>query len=119
MQSVPKGDTGQLDPLFKRHYSPLFDFFCRMTGSRTLSEDLVQEVFFRILKYRETYRPGARFITWMYQIARNVRIDHFKSSRVASKFHLRKRPVLQRAEPVRWSMRWTCGSARNSFVRRC
>ena len=48
-----------------------------MTGNRTVSEDLVQDVFFRILKYRNTYR-GGQFITWMYHIARNTRADYFK-----------------------------------------
>jgi RNA polymerase sigma-70 factor (ECF subfamily) len=79
MLSVRKGETRQLGILFKRHSAALFDFFCRMTGNRAASEDLVQDVFFRILKYRTTYRSEARFTTWMYQIARNVRFDHLKS----------------------------------------
>ena len=45
---------------------------------RALSEDLVQEVFLRILKYRQSYRPGTPFRAWVYQIARNTRIDHFR-----------------------------------------
>src|SRR6266849_11075808 len=41
-------------------------------------EDLVQEVVLRILKYRQSYRPGTPFRAWIYQIARNARIDHFR-----------------------------------------
>jgi RNA polymerase sigma factor (sigma-70 family) len=79
MLAVCNGDIQQLEVLFKRHVSPLFDFFYRMTGNRSLSEDLAQEVFLRLLKYRTTFRSGNRFTTWLYQIARNVRIDHFNN----------------------------------------
>jgi RNA polymerase sigma-70 factor (ECF subfamily) len=55
-----------------------------MTQDRTVSEDLVQEVFLRILRYRQTYRPGTAFRTWMYQIARNTRIDQIRKVRPES-----------------------------------
>jgi len=55
-----------------------------MTQDRTVSEDLVQEVFLRILRYRQTYRPGTTFRTWMYQIARNTRIDQVRKVRPES-----------------------------------
>ena len=59
-----------------RHQRPLFHFFLHLTASRPASEDLVQEVFFRILKYRHTYQPEMSFRAWMFQIARNVHLDH-------------------------------------------
>jgi RNA polymerase sigma-70 factor (ECF subfamily) len=46
-----------------------------MTGDRALAEDLVQEVFLRVLRFRHTYRPGSQFRTWIYEIARNVAYD--------------------------------------------
>jgi RNA polymerase sigma-70 factor (ECF subfamily) len=52
-----------------------------MTGNRVASEDLVQDVFIRMLKYRDTYRGDSRFTTWMYTIARNVRATFFKKHR--------------------------------------
>jgi RNA polymerase sigma-70 factor (ECF subfamily) len=75
MLEVSNGDVGQLGVLFDRHHRQLFGFFVRMTGSPAVSEDLVQDVFLRILKYRKTFRPDSQFSTWMYQIARNARID--------------------------------------------
>ena len=78
MLAVRNGDVAKLGILFDRHHRPLFDFFARMTGSRTAAEDLVQDVFFRILKYRETFRNESRFKAWMFHIARNARLDHFK-----------------------------------------
>jgi RNA polymerase sigma factor (sigma-70 family) len=78
MLAVRNGDVGKLGILFERYHRGLFDFFSRLTGNRTLSEDLVQDVFFRILKYRNTYRDESHFTTWMYHIARNVRFDQSK-----------------------------------------
>src|SRR5262249_20658657 len=75
----------QLEPLFSRYREALYDFFSRLTGNRVASEDLVQEVFVRILKYRESYRETNRFVTWMYQIGRNARADYLRKHRVVTK----------------------------------
>src|SRR5262245_58615955 len=78
MLAVRDGDVGKLGVLFDRHHRSLCDFFVRMTGSRSLADDLVQDVFFRILKYRDTFRDESRFKAWMFRIARNARFDHYK-----------------------------------------
>src|SRR5205823_11720081 len=78
MLLVRGGDVARLGVLFDRHHRALFDFFARMTGSRTAAEDLVQDVFFRMLKYRDTFRVESRFKAWMFRIARNAGFDHFK-----------------------------------------
>ena len=67
--------------LFDRYEKPLLNFYAKLTGNRTLSEDLVQEVFLRLLKYRQSYEPGTPFRAWIYTIARNARIDHFRKQR--------------------------------------
>src|SRR5579872_1019865 len=81
MLLVRAGRVEMLDVLFNRYQGPLFNFFCKMTGDRGSSEDLVQDVFMRILKYRATFRPGSSFRTWMYQIARNARLDRWRKQR--------------------------------------
>lgn len=86
MLQVRDGDLGKLGILFERHHRMLYNFFIRLTGNRDLSEDLVQDVFFKILKYRHTYRGKIQFTMWMFQIARNARIDYFSK---------RKREVLR------------------------
>lgn len=75
-----------LGVLFDRYQRPLFNFYCRLTGDRTASEDLVQDVFFRILKYRQTYRPGTPFRAWLYQIARNAWKDYHRKHPQAVEF---------------------------------
>jgi RNA polymerase sigma-70 factor (ECF subfamily) len=52
-----------------------------LTRDRSLSEDLVQETFMRILKYKDSYRNEAKFSTWMYQIARHLHLDHLRQLR--------------------------------------
>jgi RNA polymerase sigma factor (sigma-70 family) len=78
MLAVRDGEVARLGDLFERHHERLFAFVYRMTGDRALAEDLVQEVFVRLLKYRHTYRGENSFTTWMFQIARNARVDHFR-----------------------------------------
>ena len=86
MLAVRRGDVAMLGVLFDRHHKALFDFFARMTGNRTAAEDLVQDVFFRILKYRETFRDDSRFKAWMFHIARNARADYYKTHQVETSF---------------------------------
>ncbi|MGH9473732.1 MAG: RNA polymerase sigma factor [Terriglobales bacterium] len=75
MAQVQSGQALALSTLFERHQGALLNYFLRLGTTRALAEDFVQDVFVRILKYRASYRPGSRFATWMYYIARNVRLD--------------------------------------------
>lgn len=80
MLKVKDGDLDKLGLLFERYNRRLFGFFYRLTHRRDISEDLVQGVFERILKYRHTYRDNGAFSTWIYQIARNLHADHYRES---------------------------------------
>jgi RNA polymerase sigma factor (sigma-70 family) len=83
---VRNGAGETLGVLFDRYHAALFSFYCKLTGDRALSDDLVQEVFLRILRYRASYQPGTPFRAWIYQIARNARIDHFRKARPQAAF---------------------------------
>jgi RNA polymerase sigma factor (sigma-70 family) len=80
MLQVRQGASEMLGVLFDRYQTPLYNFYAKLTGDRTVSEDLVQEVFLRILRYRQSYRPGTSFRAWIYQIARNARLDHVRKN---------------------------------------
>ena len=82
MNKVKNGDLDKLGLLFERYKKPLYGFFYGMHKDRDLSEDLVQNVFVRILKYRTVFRGDGEFRTWMFHIARNVSHDHFRKKRV-------------------------------------
>ena len=99
MRAVRSGDCGQLGRLFERYHLPLFDFLYRTTGDRTAAEDLVQDVFVRILKYRHTFRDDSSFETWVFRIARNARADHFRRRNTAQTVELGEDAELPAAAP--------------------
>ncbi len=78
MLQVRDGDVDKLGLLFDRYHVVLYNFFVRMSKCKTTSEDLVQEVFLRMLKYRRTYRGDGKFTSWMFHIARNTQIDFYR-----------------------------------------
>ncbi len=81
MEAVKRGDLQQVTLLFERHHKRIFNFLARMTVDRELAEDLTQNVFLRLIKYRTSYKEGLRFQSWMYQMARNVFSDHYQTSK--------------------------------------
>jgi RNA polymerase sigma factor (sigma-70 family) len=85
MEKVRDGDLDKLSLLFQRYKRPLYGFFYGMNRDQELSEDLVQNTFFRILKYRHLFRGEGDFKTWMFHIARNVSHDHFRKNKIKYK----------------------------------
>jgi RNA polymerase sigma-70 factor (ECF subfamily) len=74
-----KGDEQAFEALYWRHQSGIFNFICHFIGgSRSHAEELLQDVFLKVVKSRKRYTPTAKFTTWLYQIARNSCIDHFR-----------------------------------------
>lgn len=82
MIAVKKGDIDSMAPLFENYQVRLYNFFIRLTYNRDLSQDLTQNVFYRIIKYRHTYNPEFKFRTWMYQMARNILADHYEKNKI-------------------------------------
>jgi RNA polymerase sigma-70 factor (ECF subfamily) len=78
MIAVRAGEIRRLGDLFERYHKPLYGFFVRLTNQPSVGEDLVQIVFYRILKYRHTYRDEGKFSAWIYHLARKVAADHFR-----------------------------------------
>ncbi len=79
MGRVRDGDVALLGELFERHHQRLFHFFLRLARSRQAAEDLVQEVFVRMLKYRHTFRSESEFVPWMFTLARNAATDLYRA----------------------------------------
>ena len=84
MLKVKAGDLEKLGLLFERYNRILLAFFYRMNFDQEVSEDLVQNVFMRIIKYRQTFHGRGEFKTWMFHIARNVNKDQFRKKRIVS-----------------------------------
>jgi RNA polymerase sigma factor (sigma-70 family) len=82
MAKVRDGDPEKLGLLYERYKRPLLGFFIGMVRDKELGEDLVQNTFVRILKYKHLFRGDGDFRTWMFHIARNVKNDHFRKNKV-------------------------------------
>ncbi len=78
MMQVKIGELEKLGPLFERYHRRLFTFFYRLTSRSDDSADLVQDVFERILKYRNTYTGNGSFATWIFRIAKNLHNDYYR-----------------------------------------
>ena len=96
MRRVRDGEVGRLGLLFERHHRRLYNFFLRSTGDRGASEDLVQEVFVRMLKYGRTFRDEGEFLPWMYTLARNAAADGYRRS---ARHPTAPEPAVERASP--------------------
>jgi RNA polymerase sigma-70 factor (ECF subfamily) len=81
MEAVKHGDLQQASLLFDRYNKRLFNYLVRMTLDRDLAEDLTQNVFVRMIRYRTSYREGLKFQSWIYQVARNVFSDHYQANK--------------------------------------
>jgi RNA polymerase sigma factor (sigma-70 family) len=82
MAKVRDGDPEKLGLLYERYKRPLLGFFVGMVRDKELGEDLVQNTFMRILKYKHLFRGDGDFRTWMFHIARNVKNDHFRKNKM-------------------------------------
>ncbi|MEQ8364584.1 MAG: sigma-70 family RNA polymerase sigma factor [Cyclobacteriaceae bacterium] len=79
MEAVKNGDLEQASILYARFNKRIFNFLARMTFDREQAEDLTQNVFLRLLKYRKSYKEGSRFQSWIYQMARNAFSDYYQA----------------------------------------
>ena len=69
----------ELTELFERYHVLLYNFFLRLTLDRALSEDLTQNLFYRVLRYRQSFDlASGSFRSWVYRMARNIYADHLR-----------------------------------------
>jgi RNA polymerase sigma factor (sigma-70 family) len=101
MEAVKSGDLQQAALLFDRYHKRIFNFLARMTMDRDLAEDLTQNVFLRMIKYRNSYREGLRFQSWIYQMARNGFSDHYQANKKKYSTHVDVEKISDRmADPL-------------------
>ena len=65
MRRWVQGDARAFEQLYRRHHAALYRFFRRLVRDGAAAEDLVQEVFVRLLKYRGGFRPQGNFRAWL------------------------------------------------------
>ena len=82
MIKVANGEVQKLSVLFNRYKRPLYNFFYRTSRDQMLSEDLIQNVFEKIIKYKHTFKDDANFKAWIYRIARNANHDLYRKNEI-------------------------------------
>ena len=82
MKKVQEGDLSKMSLLYERHKRDLFGYFYGLTNDAAKSEDLVQNLFYRLIKYKHTYRGDGKFVYWMYSIAKNTWRDQWRKKKI-------------------------------------
>jgi len=75
MLAFQAGDEQAFDRIVEAYSPQIYALFTRFLGARQNREDLVQEVFLRLLRARERYEPTARFSTFLFRIAFNISVN--------------------------------------------
>lgn len=72
------GDATAFEELYSRHRAPLWRFVLRNLHDETATADVFQEIWTRVIAHRERYTATAKFTTWLYRIAHNCCVDHWR-----------------------------------------
>jgi len=72
MVRVAKGDRASFEQLVLKYQRSVINTAFRYTGNPSVAEELAQDVFVRVYRAASTYRPDARFSTWLFTIVRNI-----------------------------------------------
>lgn len=75
------GDARAFEELVTRHRRGLFNFLLRSVQNRSRAEELLQEVFLRVVRSKERYERTAKLTTWLYTIARNLCVDESRRAK--------------------------------------
>lgn len=81
IQWVADGDASCLATLFERHHRAVYKFILQITRHRAQSEDLVQDVFLKILRKARSFRGEGSYKAWMFNIARNITLDYLRKNK--------------------------------------
>ncbi len=78
MQRLQSGEDLALNELIDRWRLPLLSFTQRAVSNHSDAEDIAQETFVRIYRYRHRYQPSQKFSTWLFNIANNLVKNHYR-----------------------------------------
>lgn len=78
MRRLREGKDSALNELMERHAERVFHYLYRLLGNEQDAHDLAQETFSRVYQYRDRFRSGSKFSTWLYTIASNLARNHIR-----------------------------------------
>jgi RNA polymerase sigma-70 factor (ECF subfamily) len=79
MLAYAGGDAAAFERLYARHKGPLFRYVLRSVKGRGEAEELYQDVWMKVIEARGRYVPKAKFTTWLYTVAHNRLVDHWRA----------------------------------------
>jgi RNA polymerase sigma-70 factor (ECF subfamily) len=82
IQKALKGDRKAFEMIILRYQQPLVNYLGRMTGERESALDFAQDIFLKAFASLGSYRPAFKFSTWLFKIASNHMIDHWRKKRI-------------------------------------
>jgi len=80
MMAYAAGDAAAFDALYERHKGGVYRYLVRHCGNAGTADELFQDVWMNVIRVRATYEPTAKFTTWLYRIAHNRLIDHWRAT---------------------------------------
>ncbi len=80
MLDVSQGNLDAMAHIFERYNKRLYNFYFQMIRDKAICEDMTQTVFYKVMRYRESYR-GGQFVSWIFRIARNEFSDYYQNSK--------------------------------------
>ena len=83
MLAYGSGDAGAFERLYARHKGPLYRYVLRSVKARGEAEELFQDIWMKVIEARARYQPKAKFTTWLYTVAHNRMVDHWRSRGLA------------------------------------
>ncbi|HXD52302.1 MAG TPA: sigma-70 family RNA polymerase sigma factor [Burkholderiales bacterium] len=103
MERFRDGESGAFDVLYGRHKGGLFRYMLRQCGNRGVAEELFQDVWMNLIRARAAYTVQAKFTTYLYRLAHNRLIDHYRSQAggMPASFDAADGPVLDNIEAGR------------------
>lgn len=87
MLRYARGDLRAFETLYQRHRGGLYRYLARQTRNPEAANDLFQEVWSKVIASRERYEPRAKFQTFLYRIAHNCFVDHYRRSSARPEVH--------------------------------
>jgi RNA polymerase sigma-70 factor, ECF subfamily len=81
MVRVCGGHEASFETLLSRHRSQVVNHLYRLVRNRAIAEELAQDVFLRVYRFRDRYQPEAKFSTWLFRITTNVALNWRRDTR--------------------------------------
>jgi RNA polymerase sigma-70 factor (ECF subfamily) len=79
LRDAQRGNEAAFGVIVRTYQTPVFNYVLRLTGDRTLAEDLTQDVFLRVFQGLPRFSLRCKFTTWLFQVTKNRVLDELRA----------------------------------------